>query len=201
MDHARCQIARLFKHEDQQGRTTDSGAPARANTARHGGQPRPEGSAAPTGHGGLTVPLVLVAMNIVYALSTYPFGKLSDTMRHGTLLAWGLVVLIAADAVLATASGWPALLVGVALWGLHMGMTQGLLAAMVADTAPDDLRGTAFGLFNLVSGVAMLLASVIAGLLWERLGSQATFAAGGAFAVLALLGLIARQRTFTAAGT
>lgn len=147
------------------------------------------------------VPLVMVAMNIVYALSAYPFGKLSDTMSHGTLLASGLVVLIAADAVLATASGWPALLVGVALWGLHMGMTQGLLAAMVADTAPDDLRGTAFGLFNLVSGVAMLLASVIAGLLWERLGSQTTFAAGGAFAVLALLGLIARQRAVTAAGT
>lgn len=137
------------------------------------------------------VPLVMVAMNAVYALSAYPFGKLSDATSHGTLLAWGLVVLIAADAVLAFATGWPALLLGVALWGLHMGMTQGLLAAMVADTAPDDLRGTAFGLFNLVAGAAMLLASVIAGVLWERLGAQATFAAGAGFAALALLSLVA----------
>ena len=140
------------------------------------------------------VPLVMVAMNIVYALSAYPFGKLSDSMSHGALLAWGLVVLVAADAVLAFATGWPTLLIGVALWGLHMGMTQGLLAAMVADTAPDDLRGTAFGLFNLVSGVAMLLASVIAGVLWERLGSQATFIAGGIFALTTLICLIANRR-------
>lgn len=147
------------------------------------------------------VPLVMVAMNLVYALSAYPFGKLSDSMRHGTLLAWGLVVLIAADAVLAFATSWPALLLGVALWGLHMGMTQGLLAAMVADTAPNDLRGTAFGLFNLVSGVAMLLASVVAGLLWEGLGPQATFVAGGGFAVLALLGLVVRARAVSAVGT
>lgn len=139
------------------------------------------------------VPLVMVAMNVVYASSAYPFGKLSDAMSHGVLLAWGLAVLVAADAVLALATGWPTLLLGVALWGLHMGMTQGLLAAMVAGTAPDDLRGTAFGLFNLVSGVAMLLASVIAGVLWERLGSQATFIAGGAFAVLTLLGLVVRH--------
>ncbi len=140
------------------------------------------------------VPLVMVAMNIVYALSAYPFGKLADSISHRALLAWGLGVLIAADAVLALATGWPTLLIGVALWGLHMGMTQGLLAAMVADTAPDDLRGTAFGLFNLVSGVAMLLASVIAGVLWERLGSRATFAAGGAFALLSLLGLVVLRR-------
>lgn len=146
------------------------------------------------------VPLVMVAMNAVYALSAYPFGKLSDTVGHGTLLAGGLVALIAADAVLAWATGWPALLLGVALWGLHMGMTQGLLAAMVADTAPDDLRGTAFGLFNLVSGLAMLLASVIAGLLWEGVGAQATFVAGGAFAALALLGLAFRRRAVSAAG-
>lgn len=137
------------------------------------------------------VPLVMVAMNLVYALSAYPFGKLSDSMSHGRLLGWGLVVLIAADATLAFASGWQVMLVGVALWGLHMGMTQGLLAAMVADTAPDDLRGTAFGLFNLVSGVAMLMASGIAGLLWERLGSQVTFMAGASFALLTLIGLAA----------
>lgn len=146
------------------------------------------------------VPLVMVAMNIVYALSAYPFGRLSDSMDHGVLLAVGLGVLIAADAVLALATDWPMLLVGVALWGLHMGITQGLLAAMVADTAPDDLRGTAFGLFNLVSGVAMLLASVIAGVLWARLGAQATFVAGGVFALLTLVGIVALRAFGARAG-
>jgi MFS family permease len=146
------------------------------------------------------VPLVMVAMNVIYALSAYPFGKLSDSMSHGTLLALGLIVLVAADAVLTLATGWSTLVLGVALWGLHMGMTQGLLAAMVADTAPDDLRGTAFGLFNLIGGVAMLLASLIAGVLWERLDSQATFVAGGAFAVLALVGLRIGGRAISAAG-
>lgn len=135
------------------------------------------------------VPLVMVAMNVVYAGSAYPFGKLSDTMSHGRLLALGLLVLLAADLVLAAAGGWAALLVGVALWGVHMGMTQGLLAAMVADTAPADLRGTAYGFFNLVSGVAMLAASVVAGLLWDRLGSAFTFCAGAGFAALTLAGL------------
>lgn len=137
------------------------------------------------------VPLVMVAMNLVYALSAYPFGKLADTMSHAALLAWGLAVLVAADLVLAFASNWPVMLFGVALWGLHMGMTQGLLAAMVADTAPEDLRGTAFGLFNLVSGLAMLAASAIAGLLWDRFGAATTFLAGTAFAVTALVVLAA----------
>ena len=140
------------------------------------------------------VPLVMVAMNLVYAASAYPFGKLSDAMDHRTLLAGGLAVLVAADLVLAGASGWPLLALGVALWGVHMGMTQGLLAAMVADTAPADLRGTAFGVFNLLSGVTMLLASVVAGALWDSLGSAATFYAGAAFAVLALLGLLVLRR-------
>jgi len=147
------------------------------------------------------VPLVMVAMNLVYALSAYPFGKLADTMSHATLLAWGLVVLVVADVVLALASSWPAMLLGVALWGLHMGMTQGLLSAMVADTAPQDLRGTAFGLFNLVSGLAMLAASGIAGLLWDRLGASSTFLAGAMFAVAALVALVgwAASRTATRA--
>ena len=105
------------------------------------------------------VPLVMVAMNLVYAASAYPFGKLSDRMPHHRLLAWGLLVLIAADLVLARAAGPLGVLLGVALWGIHMGMTQGLLATMVADTAPADLRGTAFGFFNLMSGLALLLAS------------------------------------------
>ena len=140
------------------------------------------------------VPLVMVAMNLVYAASAYPFGRLSDRMNHRTLLALGLAVLIAADLVLAANAHWTTLLAGVALWGLHMGMTQGLLATMVADTAPADLRGTAFGFFNLVSGVALLLSSAIAGLLWDQLGASFTFYAGAAFSGLALLGLALRRR-------
>jgi MFS family permease len=135
------------------------------------------------------VPLVMVAMNLVYALSAYPFGKLSDRMSHKTLLALGLIVLIAADIVLATNDQWGVVLAGVALWGVHMGMTQGLLATMVADTAPADLRGTAYGFFNLASGLAMLVASLLAGLLWDRLGASFTFYAGATFCVVALVGL------------
>ena len=138
-------------------------------------------------------PLVLVLMNVVFALGAYPLGKLSDRIRHTTLLAWGLVVLIAADALLAFSDrGAPAWL-GIALWGLHMAMTQGLLATMVADTAPADLRGTAFGMFNLVSGVALLVASGLAGLLWDRLGASATFGAGILFATLALAGVLVQS--------
>ncbi|MBK6294473.1 MAG: MFS transporter [Rhodoferax sp.] len=135
------------------------------------------------------VPLVMVAMNLIYAASAYPFGKLSDRMSHRKLLALGLLVLIAADIVLATLPGYAGVLLGVALWGIHMGMTQGLLATMVADTAPADLRGTAYGFFNLMSGVAMLVASVLAGLLWDGWGASATFYAGAGFCLLALLGL------------
>ena len=133
------------------------------------------------------VPLVMVAMNVVYAASAYPFGWLSDRISHTRLLVAGLLVLILADAVLAVSTDWVSLLLGVALWGVHMGMTQGLLATMVADTAPADLRGTAFGLFNLVSGVAMLIASVLAGWLWDTHGAASTFVAGAVFALSALL--------------
>ncbi len=140
------------------------------------------------------VPLVMVAMNLVYALSAYPFGKLSDHISHTRLLALGLVVLIAADLVLAASNHWGVVLAGVAFWGIHMGMTQGLLAAMVADAAPADLRGTAYGFFNLVSGVAMLTASVIAGLLWDRLGASVAFYAGAALCVTALAGLAWRRQ-------
>lgn len=135
------------------------------------------------------VPLVMVAMNVVYSGSAYPFGKLSDRISHKKLLAYGLLVLIAADVVLASGNHWTTVLAGVALWGVHMGMTQGLLSTMVADVAPADLRGTAFGFFNLVSGVAMLIASVVAGLFWDRLGAPATFYAGAVFCVIALIGL------------
>ena len=139
------------------------------------------------------VPLVMVAMNLVYAASAYPFGKLSDSMSHQKLLALGLGVLIIADVVLGMAQGWPLMLLGVALWGIHMGMTQGLLATMVADTAPAALRGTAFGFFNLMSGVAMLVSSGLAGLLWDNFGSSATFFAGAGFCFLTLFGLLVRQ--------
>ncbi|WP_300087323.1 MFS transporter [uncultured Nitrosomonas sp.] len=139
------------------------------------------------------VPLVMVAMNLIYAASAYPFGMLSDRMNHKTLLALGLVVLIGADLVLALDGYWITVVAGVALWGVHMGMTQGLLATMVAGTAPADLRGTAFGFFNLVSGIAMLIASVVAGLLWDQLGASFTFYAGAVFSGIALLGLLKRS--------
>jgi len=143
------------------------------------------------------VPLVLIGMNVVYSLTAYPFGKLSDRMDHRVLLALGLLVLIGADAALAWSNHWGWVWLGVSLWGLHLGMTQGLLATMVADTAPADLLGTAYGFFNLVSGVAMLVASVLAGLLWDRFGASTTFLAGAGFCVAALLalGLTARQRS------
>lgn len=140
------------------------------------------------------VPLVMVAMNLVYAASAYPFGKLSDKMSHAKLLALGLIVLIAADLVLATNDHWGVVLIGVALWGIHMGMTQGLLATMVANTAPIDLRGTAYGFFNLMSGLAMLIASVLAGLLWDRFGASFTFYAGAVFCAMALIGLIRQPK-------
>ena len=135
------------------------------------------------------VPLVMVAMNLVYAATAYPFGKLSDRMSHKALLAWGLLVLIAADLVLAYDDHWTVVISGVVLWGVHMGMTQGLLATMVADQAPADLRGTAYGFFNLVSGLAMLVASALAGLIWDHWGAAFTFYTGAAFCVLALLAL------------
>jgi len=134
-------------------------------------------------------PLVMVAMNLIYAASAYPFGKLSDRVQHTRLLALGLVVLIAADLVLAHSHHWSTVLVGVALWGIHMGMTEGLLAAMVADTAPADLRGTAYGFFNLMSGLAMLVASGLAGFVWDRFGAANTFYTGAAICLLALAGL------------
>jgi MFS family permease len=145
-------------------------------------------------------PLVLVVMNAVYAVSAYPFGKLADRMSHRRLLGWGLGLLIAADLVLAGAGGLASVAAGVALWGLHLGMTQGLLATMVAEAAPAHLRGTAYGFFNLASGLAMLAASVLAGLLWDSLGAGATFAAGAAFAAAALALIAVSPRRAPGAG-
>lgn len=140
------------------------------------------------------VPLVMVAMNIVYSVTAYPFGRLSDRMSHSTLLALGLGVLIVADLVLARDDDWLTVLIGVTLWGIHMGMSQGLLAAMVAMTAPPDLRGTAFGFFNLVSGLAMLIASALAGWLWDQWGAGYTFYAGALFSGAALIVLLIRAK-------
>ncbi|MEA3001033.1 MAG: hypothetical protein QOK17_2866 [Sphingomonadales bacterium] len=138
-------------------------------------------------------PLVLVAMNAVYALGAYPAGALADRLPARSLLLCGLAALIAADACLA-AGGLRFVFAGILLWGGHMALTQGLLAKMVADCAPDHARGSAFGLFNLASGVALLLASLVAGLLWDEAGPRATFIAGGVFASLALLLALFRRR-------
>jgi MFS family permease len=135
------------------------------------------------------IPVVLIAMNVVYALSAYPAGVAADRTSRRALLGLGLTALVAADLVLAAAWTPALVLVGVALWGLHLGLTQGVLAALVAGAAPPDLRGTAFGLFNLTTGMVLLPASVLAGLLWSRFGPAATFLAGGAFTVTALAGL------------
>ncbi|MFE0016548.1 MFS transporter [Mesorhizobium sp. NPDC059054] len=136
------------------------------------------------------VPIVLVVMNLAYSLSAYPVGVLADKVSRPMLLAVGLVLLVAADVVLALVPDTTGLLIGVVLWGLHMGFTQGLLATLVADAAPAELRGTAFGMFNLITGIALLVASVLAGFLWDQIGPQATFLAGAAFALVTLVGLL-----------
>jgi len=139
------------------------------------------------------VPLVLIVMNVVYAAAAYPFGKMADSMSHKSLLAWGLLLLILADVALAWDGHWGVVWVGIVLWGLHMAMTQGLLAAMIADTAPADLRGTAYGFFNLASGLALLIASGLAGLLWDSLGAAFTFIAGAIISSAALALLLLRR--------
>lgn len=145
------------------------------------------------------VPLVMVGMNIVYAACAYPFGKWSDRMSSRSLLAGSLVFLIVADVVLALARGPLWIAGGVLFWGLHMAMSQGLLARMVADHAPADLRGTAFGVFNLACGIALLLASVLAGFLWEAYGPAATFWIGAALATLALALTLRREAVISVA--
>lgn len=141
------------------------------------------------------VPTVIVAMNIAYAASAFPVGIVSDgAMGRGKLLVIGLLLLIVADVILGLTNSVWLVGMGVVLWGLHMGFTQGLLAALIADTAPADMRGTAFGMFNLVTGVAMLLASVLAGWLWQSYGPSMTFFVGAAFAALSLMGVVGLQR-------
>ena len=137
------------------------------------------------------IPLVLVVMNLVYASGAYPAGVLADGSARRRILNFGLMVLVLADLVLAFVPGIGGALGGAALWGLHMAFTQGLLATLVADSAPPELRGTAFGMFNLLTGAALLVASILAGRLWDTVGAQGTFLAGASLATLALLGLIA----------
>jgi MFS family permease len=148
----------------------------------------------------MLVPLVLVLMNFVYGLAAYPAGVLSDRADRIAVLGVGFGLLVAADLVLAFTTGIAGVAVGVALWGLHMGFTQGLLATLVADTAPPELRGTAYGMFNLLTGLALLVASVLAGALWESIGPQGTFLAGAAFTALALAALAATRRLAPAVG-
>jgi MFS family permease len=135
------------------------------------------------------VPLVMVLMNLVYAAAATPAGVLSDRIGRRKVLVAGLFSLVAADLLLAFTPGLVGLFLGVGLWGLHMGLSQGLLSALVADTAPADLRGTAFGIFHLLTGLALLAASVLAGFLWDSFGPTATFAAGAMFAAVAALAL------------
>ena len=141
------------------------------------------------------VPLVLVLMNVVYSLAAYPAGVMSDRTNRIVILGAGFAFLVAADLVLAFTNDLAGVAVGVALWGLHMGFTQGLLSTLVADTAPPELRGTAFGMFNLLGGLSLLVASVLAGALWERFGPQIAFLAGAAFTALALLALVSARAT------
>jgi MFS family permease len=146
---------------------------------------------------GLTVtwvPLILIVMNVAYAASAYPFGRLSDRIRRRVLLALGIGFLIVADLVLALAANPWQVGLGALFWGLHMGATQGLLAAIVADLSPSDLRGTAFGVFNLITGLTLLAASIIAGGLWSAIGPAMTFYAGAGFSLVALAGLLSNRR-------
>jgi MFS family permease len=145
------------------------------------------------------VPMVLIAMNVVYAAAAYPAGIAADRLSRRSMFAAGLVALVASDVVLAAAATPAAAFVGAALWGLHMGLTQGLFAKLVADSAPSELLGTAFGIFNVAGGCALLAASAVAGALWSAYGAPAAFLAGAAFALITLAGLLAYGRARAAA--
>lgn len=142
----------------------------------------------------MLVPGVLVVMNVIYSLASYPAGVLADDGGRYRVLVVGVGFLVAADLVLAFMPGIGGVAVGVALWGLHMGFTQGLLATLVTDVSPPELRGTAFGMFNLLTGGALLTASVVAGVLWDNMGARGTFVSGAVLAGAALLGLVALRR-------
>lgn len=139
-------------------------------------------------------PLVLVVMNIVYSVGAYPAGYLSDRTKPQSLLLWGMLALAAADLLLAFATNLLTVFAGIVLWGAHMALTQGILARMVADSAPDAVRGSAFGIFSLFTGIALLLASVIAGVLWDLIGPDATFLAAAGFAAATMSALLLWDR-------
>lgn len=132
-------------------------------------------------------------MNVVYAASAYPIGKMSDKVSHAGILSIGIIFLIIADITLALAGSVWWVMLGAVFWGLHMGATQGLLSAIVADEAPQHLRGTAFGIFNLITGLSLLFASIIAGWLWSEFGASMTFYAGAIFSIFAFLGMRLRK--------
>lgn len=139
------------------------------------------------------VPLVMIVMNAAFTTAAYPAGAAADSLSYKKLLLSGLAALIASDLILATAAATGPVLAGAVIWGLHMALTQGLFSKLVADTSPEALRGTVFGIFNLVVGISALFASLIAGALWASIGPAATFLAGAAFATIAGLGLIVRH--------
>lgn len=139
-------------------------------------------------------PLVLIAMNVVYALSSYPIGHFSDNVKREWFLFFGFAILFLSDLALGLGDGLPIAFLGIALWGLHMGFTQGTLAALVADNCPPELRGTAYGLFNLLSALALFLASTIAGMLWDKVGGRATFLTGAGISILSLVIFLAATR-------
>lgn len=137
------------------------------------------------------IPLVLVVMSFAYALSAYPAGRLFDRLGWPVALGLSLVFLVAANLFLALSYDVASAFAGIALWGLHMGFSQGVLAAMVAAAAPEQLRASAFGLFNMAAAVLLFLASLIAGVLWEAFSPAVPFVAGAIFTGLSLLALLA----------
>ena len=142
------------------------------------------------------IPMVLILVHLVASFASYPMGLLADRANKRMLLVAGFLVLILADMMLALGQGLTAIMIGIALWGLHLGVSQGLLAALVAETAPSELRATGFGVFNLINGLTLLLASLVAGILWQQFGPAATFWTSGAVAatgLVAFLALGARQ--------
>jgi MFS family permease len=146
------------------------------------------------------MPLTLVVMSATYLLTAYPAGKLSDHMSRHLLLAIGCVVMIAADLMLAFAPSLPWVIAGIAVWGVHMGLTEGLIAALTADYAPATLRGTAFGVVNLARGVMQLIASALAGGLWTLYGPEATFLSGAGLSVLTVIMALAMRSPRLRAG-